>query len=432
MSERAVILVDADAEYYGSVRRQSLQIRVVALAFLTALLDGLDLQIIAYTAPAMVKDVSLGEAALGLIFSGGFAGLAAGSMFLAPLGDRWGRRTIIIFSLLLFGACVSLTPLAQNAEQILVLRALTGVGLGGVMPNAIAISMEFSPPRLRPAMVSMTYFGFIIGAAVGGFAAASLIPHLGWRGLLYVVGALPLLLAIGEYFFLPESPEYLASRNKRISSKRANRDVTAHGNQHQPSPMRAIFSTENRRNSTLMWIAMFANISTATAVFQWLPTILNRTGFALEGANALVALMWASAIPGLLLLISLTRWTSLQKVLGSFLCAGSLATFGLGASIALSASEAVWLLMIGFGVTIAGAQAGFYSLLASVYPESSRVTGIGWAQGVGRIGAIIGPWAIGILLSAGTSILTLFFYLAVPVLVSAIAVWNVRSPRSST
>lgn len=430
MTERAVTPALADGS--DSIAR-SLRIRVIGLAFLTALLDGLDLQIIAYTAPAIARDLALTEASLGVIFSGGFAGLAAGSMFLAPLGDRLGRRTVVILSLLLFGTCVCLTPLVQNAEQLFVLRALTGLGLGGVMPNVIAISMEFSPARLRASMVSFTYFGFIIGAAAGGLVAAALIPQVGWRGLLYIVGTMPLMLAIIQYFFLPESPEYLSHRNARAAYHRSKADrLVGNLREERPaSPIRAIFSPENRRNSALMWAAMFTNISTAFAVFQWLPTILNETGFALENANALVALMWASAMPGVLLLIHLAKSKRIQRVLAVFLCFGAFVTCALGASIALSATEGVWLLMIGFGVTVASAQAGFYSLLASVYPGSSRVTGIGWAQGVGRLGGIVGPSAVGILLSADTSIPALFFYLAIPVVISAMAVWYVRLPRSA-
>lgn len=413
----------------------ALQIRVVALAFLTALLDGLDLQIIAYAAPAMARDLRLTDTSLGVIFSGGFAGLAAGSMLLAPLGDRWGRRTIMIFCLLLFGVCVLATPLAENAEQLFILRVLTGLGLGGVMPNAIAISMEFSPSRRRAAMVSFTYFGFIIGAAVGGIVAASLIPLVGWKGMLFIVGALPLALAVIEFFFMPESPEYLSNRRHvadstdRIQGNRIPGSIEQ-GLPSRTSPMREIFSAENKRNSVLMWIAMFANVSVAFAVLQWLPTILNRAGFALENANYLVGLIWVSTVPGVIILLYLSKRMGLQRSLGSFLCLGSVVTCGLGAVIAASASDAVWLLMMGFGMTIAGAQLGFYSLLAAIYPGSSRVTGIGWAQGVGRLGAIIGPAAIGLLLADGTSIVILFVYLSIPVLVSAIAVWNVRPRRS--
>ncbi len=415
---------DNDLKYTG------LQIRVVALAFLTALLDGLDLQIIAYAAPVMARDLRLTETSLGVIFSGGFAGLAAGSMFLAPLGDRFGRRTIMILCLVVFGLSVLATPLAQHAEQIFVLRVLTGVGLGGVMPNAVAISMEFSPARLRASMVSFTTFGFIIGGAAGGVVAASLIPLVGWKGMLFIVGALPLALALIEFFFLPESPEYVSSRRHvEHSPDRVTGDCIAESIEHRPasrtSPIRTIFSKENRRNSLLIWIATFANLSVAFGALQWLPTILNRRGFALEIANSLVGMMWVSAIPGVVILLYLSRRMGLQRSLGSFLCAGSLVTCGLGAVIAARGMGPVWLVMIAFGLTITAAQVGFYSLLAAVYPSSSRVTGIGWAQGIGRIGAIVGPSAIGVLLSIETNITTLFAYLSIPVLLAGVAVWNV-------
>jgi len=191
------------------------------------------------------------------------------------------------FCLLLFDACVLATPLVENAEQLFILRVLTGLGLGGVMPNAIAISMEFSPSRRRAAMVSFTYFGFVLGAAVGGIVAASLIPLVGWKGMLFIVGAMPLALALIEFFFLPESPEYLSNRRHvadstdRIQGDRIAGSIEQ-GLAPRTSPIREIFSAENKRNSMLMWITMFANVSIAFAVLQWLPTILNRTGFALE------------------------------------------------------------------------------------------------------------------------------------------------------
>lgn len=145
----------------------------------------------------------------------------------------------------------------------------------------------------------------------------------------------------------------------------------------------------------------------------------------MEIANSLVGMMWVSAIPGVVILLYLSRRMGLQRSLGSFLCAGSLVTCGLGAVIAARGMGPVWLVMIAFGLTITAAQVGFYSLLAAVYPSSSRVTGIGWAQGIGRIAAIVGPSAIGVLLSIETNITTLFAYLSIPVLLAGVAVWNV-------
>jgi len=426
----------ADGGVYKA-KHTALQIRVVVFAFLAALLDGLDLQIIAYAAPAIAKNLSLTESSLGIIFSGGFAGLAAGSILVAPLGDRWGRRPIIISCLVLFGACVLITPLAANAQQLFVLRVFTGLGLGGVMPNAIAISMEFAASRLRASMVSFTYFGFVIGGAAGGIVAATLIPLVGWKGMMFVVGLLPLMLALVLFFFLPESPEYRANKeratNRTNSIHNARGDGTSesaeHGRALRSSPMREIFSLENRRNSALMWLAMFANLSVAFGILQWLPTLLNQAGFALGSANSLVALLWISTAPGVILMLYVANMLGLPRAVGLFLCVGSVVTFGLGVVIATAASDAVWLLMVGIGMTVTAAQVGFYSLLTAVYPGSSRVTGIGWAQGVGRLGAVVGPSAIGFLLAGSTSTIALFAYVSIPVLISAVAVWQVRPLR---
>jgi AAHS family 4-hydroxybenzoate transporter-like MFS transporter len=343
----------------------------------------------------------------------------------------------MIFCLLLFGACVLVTPLAANAQQLFVLRVLTGLGLGGVMPNAIAISMEFAPSRLRASMVSFTYFGFIIGGAAGGIVAATLIPLMGWKGMIFVVGLLPLTLALVQFFFLPESPEYRAhkegrtNRTNSIDNDRGDgtSESANHGVASGSSPMREIFSLENRRNSALMWLAMFANLSVAFGVLQWLPTLLNQAGFTLGSASSLVALSWISTVPGVILLLYVAKMVGLPRAVGLFLCVGSVVTFGLGVVIATAASDAVWLLMVGIGMTVTAAQVGFYSLLSAVYPGSSRVTGIGWAQGVGRLGAVVGPSAIGFLLAGGTSTVALFTYVSIPVLISAVAVWQVRPLR---
>ena len=174
---------------------------------------------------------------------------------------------------------------------------------------------------------------------------------------------------------------------------------------------------------------MFANLSVAFGILQWLPTLLNQAGFALGSANSLVALLWISTAPGVILMLYVANMLGLPRAVGLFLCVGSVVTFGLGVVIATAASDAVWLLMVGIGMTVTAAQVGFYSLLTAVYPGSSRVTGIGWAQGVGRLGAVVGPSAIGFLLAGSTSTIALFAYVSIPVLISAVAVWQVRPLR---
>jgi AAHS family 4-hydroxybenzoate transporter-like MFS transporter len=142
-------------------------VRVISLTFLCALLDGLDLQIIAYVAPVIAKALSLSDMEIGLTFSMGFVGLAVGSIFIASLGDSWGRKTVIILSIVFFSSLILITPFARNFEQLAAVRFLTGVGLGGVLPNAMAISIEYAPRRYRSFMLILAYIGFVAGAAVG-------------------------------------------------------------------------------------------------------------------------------------------------------------------------------------------------------------------------------------------------------------------------
>lgn len=422
--------VAIDESFTVSTRFTVLKVRVICLAFLCALVDGLDFQVIAYAAPEMAKEIGLHAASLGIVFSAGSVGLAAGAMLLAPMGDHWGRKTVILLSLFLFGGCVVATLLAETTGELVALRLLTGLGIGGVMPNAIAISMEFSPSRHRGVIVSLTYFGFIIGAALGGVAAVTVIPMMGWKGLFFIAGGLPLLLALLIFFALPESPQYLEQRRRGQEDIPTRRGGSAKGTFLREwkgfSSVSTIFLPEYRRNTILMWTSMFANVFSVFAVVQWLPSILSRTGMPLEKANLLVGLLWLSAIAGVLLLLYHSRRIRLQRVLAAYLCIGGVVTMLLGVTISGSVTGSAMLaLLIGYGMTGAGAQIGFYSLLANIYPASVRVTGIGLAQGMGRLGTIGGPAIVGFLFTMGISDVYVFLFLAVPLLVAAVAVWNV-------
>src|SRR5215475_5950680 len=157
-------------------------------------LDGFDTQAIGYVAPALAKEWSLTRGALGPVFSAGLFGLMIGALVFGPLADRVGRKKIIIFSTAAFGLGALITPLAQDASTLLVIRFLTGLGLGGAMPNAVALTSEYNPQRRRATMVMIMFCGFSIGAALGGLLAADLIPRFGWRSVFAVGGVAPLIM----------------------------------------------------------------------------------------------------------------------------------------------------------------------------------------------------------------------------------------------
>ena len=427
--------------WLGDVRYSRVQSRVVALAFLCAMLDGLDLQIIAYVVPTIAEALSLSVEHVGLIFSAGFIGLAVGSMFIAPLGDRWGRKIVIILSLMLFGGSMLITPFARSVEGLVVLRLLTGCGIGGIMPNVIAITIEYAPKAHRSAMSTFVYMGFIIGAAIGGFVASLIMQRFGWEGVFFLGGTLPLALAVVLIWILPESLAYLlqqkdaARRIKRIGD-RFQIDVTTiiERPQNGRSPggvgIKALFASGYLKNTILVWIAMFSALLSLFPLVQWLPSLLHKAQMPLADANFLVGAMWLAAIIGAVIYTYGSRYVLLNKILSIYL----LLAFFFTACAGVIAQEdvlSVWPFVIGIGITGAACQVGFYSVLSNIYPASIRVTGIGMAQGIGRTAAIVGPAIVARLLDMEVPLVYVYFWLAVPFLFSAMAMCYVGGPRRS-
>src|SRR3984957_8549900 len=208
-SMMAVSQVDV-ADFIDAQPVGGFQIRLLLICAAVLFLDGFDTQAIGYVAPALAREWGLTKGALGPVFSAGLFGLMLGALAFSPLADRIGRRKIIIFSTLAFGLGALVTAFAQDVNTLLAIRFLTGLGLGGAMPNAIATTAEFSPHRRRATMVMAMFCGFSVGAALGGFLAAGLIPYFGWRSVFIVGGAAPLLRAPALALKLPDSVRFLA------------------------------------------------------------------------------------------------------------------------------------------------------------------------------------------------------------------------------
>src|ERR1700726_3621754 len=186
------------------------QLKLLLTCAAVLFLDGFDTTAIGYVAPSLAKEWGLTKGALGPVFSAGLFGLMIGALLFGPLADRVGRRKIIVFSTLAFGIGTLVTAFVQDIDTLLAIRFLTGLGLGGAMPNAIAMTSEFNPRRRRATMVMIMFCGFSVGAALGGFLAAALIPYFGWRAVFIVGGTAPLLLVPVLALRLPESVRFLA------------------------------------------------------------------------------------------------------------------------------------------------------------------------------------------------------------------------------
>ncbi|MDN8008977.1 MFS transporter [Burkholderia multivorans] len=406
-------------------------LKLLAVCFVALLFDGFDTQAIGYVGPAIAKAWSLPNGALGPVFGAGLTGLMIGALGFGPLADRFGRKAIIATTMFVFGVCTLATARADSLHELMVWRFLAGLGLGGAMPNAIALMAEFAPRRRRATLNTILVCGFSIGAAVGGFLAERLIPASGWRSVLYVGGAGPLLLLPLIVLTLPESVRFLASRGAprekiatvlarlepRLGSLEALKwDVPREA---ITFPVKHLFMDGRAMATTLIWLSIMMNLIVLYFFASWLPTMLVSAGLPSSTAVRATAYFQVGGTVGALVIGWLVDHISPTRVLGgAFLCAA--------VSIAITASGGVnvgvVLPAVFFaGFCIVGGQLGANAFVGGFYPTRMRATGVGWALGVGRVGSVIGPVVAGCFLAWGWQPDAVFHSAVVPAALAGIA-----------
>jgi AAHS family 4-hydroxybenzoate transporter-like MFS transporter len=407
------------------------QIKLLLICASVLFLDGFDTTAIGYVAPALAKEWNLGRGALGPVFSAGLSGLMIGALLFGPLADRIGRKKIIIFSTLAFGIGTLITALANDVNTLFAIRLLTGLGLGGAMPNTIALTSEFSPHRRRATMVMVMFVGFSIGAALGGFVAAALIPQFGWRSVFVVGGAAPLLLAPILALRLPESVRFLALSGRAtvlvaqllgfINAKAvfaADTRFVVDEPALKGIPVQHLFRGGRTLATLLLWVVFFMSLLDLYFLSNWLPTVLNDLGASISAAAVVGSMLQVGGVVGTFALGSIIdRFSFRALALVYFIAVFAVGAIGqLGHSVVL-----VTIAIFVAGFCIVGGQIAANALAAGFYPTSVRATGVGWALGIGRIGSIVGPSVGGVLLSLKWSAGELFATAAAAALCAALA-----------
>jgi AAHS family 4-hydroxybenzoate transporter-like MFS transporter len=422
------------AEFIDQQPVGGFQIRLLLTCAAVLFLDGFDTTAIGYVAPSLAREWGLTKGALGPVFSAGLFGLMIGALTLGPLADRIGRKKIIIFSTLAFGVGTLVTAFVQDVNTLLAIRFLTGLGLGGAMPNAIAMTSEFSPRRRRATMVMIMFCGFSVGAALGGLLAAALIPQFGWRSVFVVGGAAPLLLVPILALRLPESVRFLAltgGANDRvaqllglISPKAAVAPATQFVI-HEPElagiPVLHLFKDGRTLVTLLLWVVFFMSLLDLYFLSNWLPTVLNDLGASVSQAALIGSMLQLGGVVGTFALGSIIdRFSFRALALVYFIAVFAVGAIGqLGHSV-LFVSMAIF----AAGFCIVGGQIAANALAAGFYPTSVRATGVGWALGIGRVGSIIGPLVGGALLTMKWSTASVFVTAAVAALCAALAAFS--------
>jgi len=414
-------------------------LRVAGLCALSVLLDGFDAQVIGFVAPSLAQQWHIARAALSPILSSNLLGMLLGALLFGPLADRFGRKPVLVFCTLWFGIFSLLTSRADSVESMLVFRLITGFGLGGTMPNAIALTAEYMPRRIRATGVMIMFTGFTIGAAAGGLVSAALIPHFGWPSVFVLGGLLPCVAAV-FLFGLPESLRFLVLKGGedvkvgKILHRLApgvtvppGTSFTAGEHREPGFVVKQLFTQGRAKLTLLLWVIYFMSLLDLFFLNSWLPTILHDSGLTLRQAILITTMFQVGgAVASIILGRFIDRMTSYRVLAWAYLGA-CVSVFFVGAASTSVALGTIVVFAAGFCVV--GAQTGANSLTAESYPTGIRSTGTGWALGIGRIGSIVGPLVGGLLLSSELEIKRVFWVAAVPPLIAAAASFAV-TPRS--
>jgi AAHS family 4-hydroxybenzoate transporter-like MFS transporter len=399
-------LIDAGG---GSAYQRGL----VALTALTIVFDGIDNQLMGVAIPTIMGEWAIPRSAFAPVISLGYLGMMVGGAIAGLAGDRFGRRAALLGSLAVFGAMTMAVSVAGSVSALGVLRFLAGLGLGGAIPNAAALSGEYVPLRQRPLAVTATIVCVPLGATLAGLAAIPALPAVGWRGLFLAGGALPLVAALVLPWILPESPRFLARlphrRAELVATLRRMRcavadDATfvdASSTEVRRGSVAELFTPAWRADTAALWVSFFSCLLAVYLGFSWIPSMLSAAGFPPSIASAGIAAFNLGGVAGALAGgVCITRWGSRVSMLAmaGLAIASAAAMSAMPMAAATASVTSIVAMLAVTGALINGVQTTMYALAVHVYPPAIRATGTGSAVSFGRIGAVIsgyvGAWAL--------------------------------------
>jgi AAHS family 4-hydroxybenzoate transporter-like MFS transporter len=446
MANAPVDVSDAiDSARFGRYAAMVSGFTTLALVF-----DGFDIQTIAFAAPTLMSEWGIDRAALAPILAAGLIGMFFGALILGIVGDRHGRRRALLASMALMAGASLLAATADSPGELTVYRFLTGLGLGGALPNAAALMVEFAPLAVRTVVVAITVIGVPVGGMLGAALASRIVPVFGWPSIFVVGGVLPGLLLLAMFWLLPESPHYLARRPERSkdlartlnhvmgaeryagTERFVTREVEVAGERSGPL---ALFGPEHRRETLFIWMIFFTNVFAAYCFFSWTPAVLTGVGLPLATALKGLLLFNLGGVVGALFGGWWMGRAGSRRVLLAFAAVSILSTYGIG-QVAVSPGDTLLLMscLLVAGAGISSVQVQMYTVAASAYPTRLRATGVGWALGTARLGGVLSAFAGSVVQTLGNGLRPFFTGIALVLVLTFAGLWLLRRhlpPRSA-
>jgi MFS transporter, AAHS family, 4-hydroxybenzoate transporter len=375
---------------------------VVALCFAVNMIDGMDVTIVSYVAPALQQSWAVDADTMGAVFSAGLLGMALGGVLVAPLADRLGRRPLILTALVLMSGGMLASGFVASVSQLIAARIVVGVGIGTVLAAMAALAAEVAPPRQQSLAVGLVQAGYPLAAVFTGLAVARLLPGTGWQLLLLYAGLLTLVMLPLAALALPES---------KVLATNVGRTL----------PIAALFADGLLRKTLLLFTAIFMGLMVLYIIVSWITNLAIAAGLSTQNGIYAGALYNLGAFLGTVAMSALAVRVQLTRLVPA-LFAGAIVALLVFGSIAMPVGATLGVAFL-IGVTLQGGYNGIWPLAAQIYSPDRRATGIGWAVGIGRSGAVIGPAAVGALLARGTPLSLVFVLFCAPLAVAGAAVW---------
>ena len=404
---------------------------IVIMAAIMNLLDGFDVLALAFTAANIRKEFGLNGEQLGYLLSAGLFGMAAGSLFLAPVADKIGRRPLLLISVALSAVAMLGSALISHHYALAFWRVLTGLGVGGILVGTNVLTSEYSSRKWRSFAISVYAAGFGVGAVLGGMFAMTLQAEYGWRAVYLAGFGLTALCFVILLAWLPESIDFLTSKQPKNAQAKLNKIAHKMGFKGEwllpekctqtvsKLPISQLFSKTYVRSTALIWVAFFAIMFSFYFVSSWTPALLKEAGMTNEQSVSVGMMISLGGTCGSLFYgLLASRWSA-RRVLMLFTVLSAIF-----AVIFIKFASILWLAML-FGVLVGalmnGCISGLYTLNPAIYAADIRSTGVGWSIGIGRIGSILAPIAAGKLLDLGWDKSSLYEGAAIVLLVSTLA-----------